>query len=239
MRNWMGSGRLMGGAAAAAMALACGGDSGGNDPPPDDPVVVARTTIGSGNGQTGLPGDLLPEPLRVVITKASEPQAGVVVTWATPDGGLLAPPTSNTDADGIAGTIWELGPDPGTQTATATVAGATGSPVSFTATAEDDTPPPPPASATIQVLGPDGGNRFSPATVTIEAGQTVAWVWPSTAQNHNVLPDGTQPTSSGAPADGPKEYRFTFTTAGTYAFHCGVHGGPDGVGMSGTVVVQP
>ena len=92
---------------------------------------------------------------------------------------------------------------------------------------------------TIQVLGPSGGNRFSPTQVTIQAGQTVGWVWPSGSLDHNVEPDGTQPVSSGALADGPKEYRFTFTTAGTYDFFCANHGGPGGAGMSGRVIVQP
>ncbi len=235
MRNWMGSGKLMG-SVAAAMALACGGDSGGNDPPPDEDPVVARTTAENGNGQTGLPGDLLVSPIRVVITQSSEPQAGVAVTWATPDGGVLAPTTSSTGADGIAATTWTLGPDPGTQTATATVAGATGSPVSFTATAEDDSPPP---SATIEVLGPSGGNRFSPTQVTIQAGETVRWTWPSGSIAHNVAPDADDPARSGPLESGPAEYSFTFTTAGTYDYFCENHGGPDGLGMSGTVVVQP
>ncbi len=244
MRGWMASGMLIAGATLAALALGCG-DSGGNDPPPnDDPLVVQRTTAGSGNGQTGAVGEALPSELRVIITRASEPEEGVDVTWATPDGGSLAPPSSATDADGIASTVWTLGPEAGGQTATATVDDADGSPVSFTATAEDDTPPEPPAppappDATIQVLGPSGGNRFSPTEVTIQAGETVAWIWPSTAEDHTVTPDDGQPTGSGPPANGPKDYRFTFTTAGTYAFYCTVHGGPGGSGMSGTVIVEP
>ncbi len=240
MRNWIGSGTLMPSALLAAMTVACGGDSGGSDPPPgEEPLVVQRTAVSSGNGQTGVVGGLLAGELRVVITRTSEPQEGVAVTWATADGGLLAPPTSDTDADGIATTTWTLGPDPGTQTATATVSGADGSPVSFTATAEDDTPPPPPPSATIQVLGPGGGNRFSPTQVTIQAGQTVKWTWPSGSLAHNVVPDADEPASSGPLGNGPREYSFTFTTAGTYDYYCANHGGPNGSGMSGTVIVQP
>jgi plastocyanin len=231
---------LISSAVLAAMAAACGGDSGGNEPPPeDDPLVVQMTATGSGNGQTGVPGDPLADALQVVVTRASEPQAGVLVTWSTPNGGLLAPDATSTDADGIAGTIWSLGPGVGTQTATATVAGANGSPVTFTATAEDDTPPAPPPSATIQVLGPNGGNRFTPTQVTIQAGQTVKWAWPSGSLAHNVEPDGDEPTRSGPLANGPREFSFTFTTAGTYAFYCANHGAAGGVGMSGTVIVEP
>jgi len=240
MRSWMASGALITGATLAAMAVACGGDSGGNDPPPDeDPLVVQRTTASSGNGQSGTVGEALPAELRVIITRAAEPEAGVEVTWATPDGGSLAPPASDTDAEGIATTVWTLGPGVGEQTATATVADAEGSPVSFTATAEDDTPPPPPpppASATIQVLGPSGGNRFEPTEVTIEAGQTVRWSWPVGSLDHNVFPDDTEPTSSGPLVDGPEEYSFTFNTPGTYNFFCANHVGE---GMTGTVTVEP
>jgi plastocyanin len=201
--------------------------------------VVQAASTASGNGQTGLVGEALPEPLRVVITRASEPEAGVSVAWATPTGGSLDPTTSTTGDDGVATSTWTLGPSAGAQTATATVTDADGSPVSFTATAEDDEPPPPPADATIQVLGPNGGNRFEPADVTIQAGETVAWLWPQGALAHNVAPDATQPTPSGPVANGPKEYRFTFDTPGTYNYHCTNHGAPGGVGMSGTVTVNP
>jgi plastocyanin len=89
------------------------------------------------------------------------------------------------------------------------------------------------------VLGPAGGNRFDPTQVTIQAGQTVKWTWPTGSEQHNVQPDATEPTRSGNLVDGPAEYSFTFTTAGTYDFYCGNHGGPAGFGMSGTVIVQP
>jgi plastocyanin len=82
-------------------------------------------------------------------------------------------------------------------------------------------------------------NSFSPSTLTVAAGTTVTWTWSSTAVDHNVVPDdGTTPTTSGAPTNGPHSYTFTFNAPGTYRFHCQVHGGAGGVGMSGTVVVQ-
>jgi plastocyanin len=230
------------GAAVCLLALfGCGGDDGdgGSGPPPEDPLQVQAAPTSSGDGQSGPPGAALPEDLRVVITRASEPQQGVEVAWATTGGGSLAPPTSVSGADGVATTTWTQGPAVGAQAATATVADADGSPVTFNATAESDEPPPPPPDATIQVLGPSGGNRFSPTNVTIQAGETVEWVWPSGAMSHNVVPDALEPTTSGSPSNGPKTYSFTFNTAGTYDFHCAVHGGSGGVGMSGTVTVEP
>jgi plastocyanin len=220
--------------------VGCGGDddNGGNGPPDEDPLEVAATPTSSGNGQTGPPGAALPAPLRVVITRAADPQQGVEVTWGTTSGGSLDPTTSTTGADGVASSTWTLGPTAGAQSATATVADAEGSPVTFTGTAEDGEPPPP-ADATIQVLGPSGGNRFSPADVTIQAGQTVEWVWPSGAVGHNVAPDDDEPASSGPLANGPETYSYTFDTPGTYNFYCVAHGGPGGAGMSGTVTVEP
>lgn len=239
MRPWT-TGRL--GAAVCLLALlACGGDdNGGSGPPPDeDPLVVQAAPTSSGNGQTGPPSAALPEDLRVLITRASEPQEGVEVAWATASGGSLDPSTSVTGSDGIAASTWTLGPTEGAQSATASVTDADGSPVTFTATAGEDEPPPPPADAIIQVLGPSGGNRFSPTDVTIQVGQTVEWVWPSGAIGHNVSPDDTEPASSGPVSNGPDTYSFTFNTAGTYNFFCVAHGAPGGVGMSGTVTVEP
>jgi plastocyanin len=248
MCTWTGSGSLMLSAVLVAVVAACGSDgNGGSEPPPpeEDPLVIQQASTNSGDGQTGTVGEVLGSGLRVLITRAAEPEAGVDVLWATADGGSLTPPTSATGADGIATTAWTLGPDPGTQTATATVEGADGSPVTFTATAEEGEPPPPPppppppADATIQVLGPAGGNRFNPTEVTIQAGQTVSWVWPNGSLDHNVEPDGTEPPSSGGLVDGPNDYSYTFTTAGTYDFYCANHGAPGGVEMSGRVIVEP
>jgi hypothetical protein len=150
-----------------AVAVGCGSDGTGSGPPADqDPLIIQRAPTNSGNGQTGTVGEVLGSGLRIVITRASEPQSGVDVAWATADGGSLAPPGSATDADGVAMTTWTLGPSAGTQTATAAANGAEGSPVSFTATAEDDAPPPPPtppppppppAAATIQMVGTPRG----------------------------------------------------------------------------------
>jgi plastocyanin len=61
------------------------------------------------------------------------------VTWSTEGGGTLEP-NGPTDADGIASAQWTLGTTAGSQTARATLSGATGSPVSFTAVAVADAP---------------------------------------------------------------------------------------------------
>jgi hypothetical protein len=73
----------------------------------------------------------------VKVTDASgNAAAGVVVTFAvTSGGGSITGATPTTNASGIATAgVWTLGATPGTNTLTATVAGLSGSPVTFTAT---------------------------------------------------------------------------------------------------------
>lgn len=96
--------------------------------------------------------------------------------------------------------------------------------------------------------GGDGGtgltvtvsnNTFSPASLTVPVGSTVTWTWATGASNHNVIgDDGANPPSSGAPTNAPHSYAFTFGTAGTFRYHCGVHGAAGGSGMAGTIIAQ-
>jgi plastocyanin len=78
-------------------------------------------------------------------------------------------------------------------------------------------------------------NAFQPSTVTIMEGESVTW----THQGNNVhtvtADDGS--FDSGNLASG-QQFSHTFDAAGTYAYHCEIHGGEGGAGMSGTVVVE-
>jgi plastocyanin len=69
---------------------------------------------------------------------------------------------------------------------------------------------------------------FSPSTVQIEAGETIAWVWDDGAVPHDVAFDDGR--ASAQQSDGTWERRFE--TPGTYDYHCTIH--PQ---MTGTVVV--
>lgn len=85
-----------------------------------------------------------------------------------------------------------------------------------------------------------GGNRaaqvvmrntaFDPATVTVNAGDTVTWV-NEDATKHDVVADNGEFTSN--LLDTGQAFSFTFSQAGTYRYHCSVHSG-----MNGTVIVQ-
>ena len=69
---------------------------------------------------------------------------------------------------------------------------------------------------------------YSPSPVTIAVGGSVTWT-----NNDNTTHTSTGSTwNSGSIAPGGK-YTATFSTAGTYTYHCTIH-----PGMTGTVTVQ-
>lgn len=131
------SGCLLG-AAVFALTTACSSDDGGGNP--NEPVpVIAKTATASGDGQTAEVTEELLQDLRVIVTLDGAPVEGVDVSWAvSANGGSIVPATATTDLNGIAVGTWTFGTKSGVFSATATLAGATGSPVSFTATAEPD-----------------------------------------------------------------------------------------------------
>jgi plastocyanin len=196
----------------------------------------ATTIAGTGGAnQSGTVGQVLSDPLRVRVTDGfGNGVPGVSVSWAvTGGGGSIAPPTSVTGADGSTSATLTLGPTPGANTAEAASAGLDGSPVSFTATGD---PPPP---TTVQVVN----NSFQQASVTIQAGEVVRWVYPAGATGHNIVPVApnslpNQPTFQ----NGPFTYQVAFPNAGTYKYYCANHGSVDGSGntsgMAGVVNVQ-
>lgn len=211
------------------LAAACG-DSGG-DTGPTEQVTIEKAPSKSGDGQQGLVSLELPAPIRVLITRNGTPVSDVSVTWTAQDGGAITPSVTESGDDGIAEAAWILGPEDGTQTASASVENGIGSPVSFTAEAIQDQPP---QQITVQVLN----NQFSPRDLEILVGQTVTWVWGEGVSAHNVSPsDGLVPSRSGEPVAGPHQYVFTFTTPGVYNYYCEVHGTAGGLGMVGTVTV--
>ena len=118
------------GLALALAAGSCGGDSS-----PNPALVIAKAPTKSGDQQTGLVGEALIDELRVQVTLDGQPDEGRTVSWSAA-AGTVNPTSSETDANGIAVTTWTLGASPGSQAATATLTGASGSPLTFTATAE-------------------------------------------------------------------------------------------------------
>jgi len=84
-------------------------------------------------------------------------------------------------------------------------------------------PPPPDAAVTVVLHN----IAFNPQTVTIKAGQTVAWKFDDGSIVHNV----TFATFASSDMDSGY-YTHTFTTPGTYNYQCTIHSG-----MTGVVIV--
>lgn len=158
---------------------ACGGDGGGTNPGSSS---VAKANP-SGDAQTGTVGAALANPLRVVVMEDGAPAAGVTVAWSiVSGGGSVNPTTATTGADGIATTTWTVGTASGAKMARATVAGFSGSPINFTATAN----PGPAETLEIEYGDPfaavTGSNTPNALSVKVEdefgnavTGTSVAW----------------------------------------------------------------
>ena len=103
-----------------------------------NPAPASRIVADSGNAQTGAAGAALPQKLVVLVTDSvGNPISGTSVGWSiATGGGSLAGQTTTTDVNGRARAVWTLGITPGGQSVTVTSTGLSGSPVTFTATAQ-------------------------------------------------------------------------------------------------------
>jgi plastocyanin len=224
------------GSLVALMAWGCGG---GNDNSPNpSPPVLAQAPSKPGDLQTGPPGEALLSPLRVLVTRDGIPSSGDTVVWSTTTG-TVDPTSDVTGADGIDTTTWTLGPNAGVQTATATLTGATGSPVTFTATASGG-PPPDPTEILVTVASPSSftSNRngsSNPAVDTLALNGSVTWTWGPGAGSHSVQSTGSPSFVSSLVKTGAgQSYSLAFTQAGTYTYDCSIHG----TAMTGRIVVR-
>jgi plastocyanin len=221
------------------LLAACG--AGDRQAPGTADLVIEKALTNSGDRQVGVAGKPLEQDFRAVVTRDGDPAEGVTVYWTTMQGSMN-PATDLTDANGISASRWttsylyaeqeafaSLNPVPGPRVPGSILPGM----IMFTAIAAPD----PDAPNTVHVLT-DGGNRFQPANITVFVGDTVNWLWPVGSAGHNIVPDdGNLPATSGAPSGYPKFLSFSFMVPGVFHYHCAVHGGPGGVGMSGSVTV--
>jgi plastocyanin len=155
-----------------------------------------------------------------------------------------------TGTNGIA-TIgsWTLGDSPGSNSLSASAAGLTGSPVTFTAMATAL-----PNAVTVEVrnhyfrsVRNGSGSEFTPtpfgeaAVDTIAVGGTVTWQW--VGVNHNVTPYQNAAFTGSGTQDAPFTFGpITFNSAGTYRYRCTNHSSILDllglVGMRGEIVVR-
>ena len=89
---------------------------------------------------------------------------------------------------------------------------------------------------TVMIITDSSGSfAFSPATLTIKAGTTVTWK-NTTAVAHTVTSDDGKSFDSGMAnpiAAQSGTFSFTFTSPGTFAYHCAIH-----PFMKATIIVQ-
>jgi hypothetical protein len=127
--------------------------------------AAAQLTKSSGDLQQGTVGTQLGLPLKVLVRDANAtPVPGATVAFAT-GSGSVGTASATTDASGLAQTTWTLGTTAGTQTATATVTGASGSPATFSATAT--------AGAVAQVTKAAGDAQTTSAGATLPVSPAV------------------------------------------------------------------
>jgi len=98
------------------------------------------------------------------------------------------------------------------------------------------TPPPPtssPASATvvITIVGMNGANSYAPNPTTVQIGQTVAWRNADGVAHTATANGGAFDTGSIAP--GATSSPITMNAAGSFPYHCTLHG----FAMAGTLTV--
>lgn len=74
------------------------------------------------------------------------------------------------------------------------------------------------------------GMAFSPNSITISVGDTITWT-NLESMSHTATGDNNEFDSGTLGKD--QSFSFTFTTAGTYTYHCAFHGG-----MTATIIVQ-
>jgi plastocyanin len=91
----------------------------------------------------------------------------------------------------------------------------------------------PTAQQTVNVSA--GDFFFQPATITINAGDTIVWTNTGAMAHTVTASDGSFASGLFGPGE---TYSQTFNTAGTIAYYCIPHGTPAGEGMAGTIVVQ-
>ncbi|MEO8293992.1 MAG: hypothetical protein ABI613_00660 [Gemmatimonadota bacterium] len=119
--------------------VACGGGDGGGGGPNPTPDVIAKTTTDDGDNQTGVVGSALALPFCVRVSNDGASQPDVMVTWSTATGSI-SPTSDPTSFDGSSCSTLTLPQAVGSYMAQASLSGATGSPVTFHATANAAAP---------------------------------------------------------------------------------------------------
>lgn len=194
----------------------CGGSGGGGGTGVPTPVFTTLSVSPTSATLAGAPGST------TQLTATPEDQNGHAMsglgspTWASSDESV-----ATVDGSGLVTSVAVGGPVTITASLTASSVTKQGT-SSITVT---DIPDDANVTATTS-------DTFSPGSVDIRAGGTVTWAFQSV--NHTVTFDNrTSDTPDDIPSTANASVSRTFSTPGTYPYHCTIH-----AGMSGTVVVH-
>ncbi len=227
LRTARASVRILPWLACALVASACRKDA-----PTGPNATPAAIRADAGNAQSAVVGVALSIPLRVIVTDASgKAVSGARVDWdAAVGAGSVSPGSTNSNADGVATTVWTLGTVAGTLRATAQVGGLT--PVVFTATAL-------PGPVAVVVATPDQAFLGQGDTIRVRAtardqfgneisGQGITFSAPE--------PSVATVSSSGLVTAVGQGSGRVIATAGTRADTVSVTVGPPGASTCGPIV---
>jgi plastocyanin len=83
-------------------------------------------------------------------------------------------------------------------------------------------------------------NAFQPGQMTVNQGDSVVWSDGGRNPHTVTADDGSFDSSNGTSAtmSNGQTFSHAFSSPGTFPYHCKIHGGVGGVGMSGVIVVQ-
>jgi plastocyanin len=202
-------------------------------------LLLTALLLGScgGNGSDPIDPGGQEAAIRTTVTLDDTPASGVEVRLFSSSGGAalavlqtgsdgvatftsLTPGTYEVEVDVPAGA--ELVADTPRRTITATAGATAGITFALATLGGPD----------VVVISATGNLTFSPADVTIDAGQTVVWR-NAVAMLHTITPQGHSEWNEGTVTNAGDEFTHTFQAAGTFPYECTLH-----TGMTGVVRVQ-
>ncbi len=107
-------------------------------------------------------------------------------------------------------------------TTTASTPTAPSQPTPTPTTAPSPTPTQTSTVANVKIVEQNGKYSFQPATLSIKMGTQVEWLNTSDAP-HTVTSDAAGDFNSTSNITQNQTFKFTFTKAGTFPYHCNIH----------------
>ena len=203
--------------AVASLLAACGGGSKGGGTGPCTPGAATQLVKSGGDAQAWYFNNPLPGALSVKALDANNCAVpGVVINWAVASGGGgVSPAQSTTGSNGVASASDSIGGST-PQSVSATPAITSLPTLTFSATAAT-----PPKSGAVSVKD----NFFDPNDLVVKTGSTVTWTWAGAISHTLTFTSGPAPLPSETSAQMTGTRDITFTTPGSYGYHCTIHSG--------------